>query len=560
MNKKVHFVTSLLLLFGFVASAQTIVWTGAASDNNFFNEANWKDSVTNVVPAANSINPNTNINLVLQINNYATLINGSGFIQFGTGSLAIGSANVSAAGLSGGSVTINDGGYLNLSNAAPLTNSTQINFTSGIGWVKTTNYSASDISSNNLSQLKVNGSSAVYQTNLRLDHYYLTGCIIRANLSSTTPLTVYDGINSLGNSAAITVNTIHSGSSIAGSMNNKIKSFVLKKGFMATFAIENDGTGKSKNYIASETDLVINTLPVALRNSISFIRVLPWNWVTKKGRTDIETDLNSSWVYKWNNSFTSTLDWEYAPMAWTFTGANDASDISLYVNKYNSTHVMGFNEPDDCDGQAGQYPSGPTQFKLCTEDVAVTYYKNLMKTGMRLISPGCKEEGALNNGWLERFITKAKAQDVRIDAIAVHWYDWGSNPVANPNPTAAQVFSRFQNYINTVYSVHGLPIWITEFNANPARSQSINAAFMALALPWLDSQPFIERYAWFPYNVGTHYYGWDEALNNGNGGQTNTTKTACGTNYANHAASASIPGNTVDANNSLTLTTCTNCN
>jgi hypothetical protein len=556
MNKKVHFVTTLLLFFGFVATAQTIIWTGAASDNNFFNEANWKDSVTNVIPAANSINPNTNINLVLQINNYASLINGSGFIQFGTGSLSIGSANVSAAGLSGGSVTINDGGYLNLSNAAPLTNSVQINFTSGIGWVKTSSYSASDISTNNLGQLKVNGSAAIYQTNLRLDHYYLTGCVIRANLSSTTPLTVYDGVNTLGNSAAITVNTIHSGNAIAGSMNNKIKSFVLKKGFMATVAIESDGTGKSKNYIASETDLVINSLPVALRNSISFIRVMPWNWVTKKGRTDYDTDLNSTWVYKWNNNQNSTLDWEYAPMAWGHTGANDAGDITLYVNKYNSTHVMGFNEPDDCSGQSGQYPSGATQYKLCNEDVAVTYYKNLMKTGMRLISPGCREEGALNNGWLETFITKAKAQDVRIDAIAVHWYDWGSNPTVNTNPTAAQVFSRFQNYINTVYSVHGLPIWITEFNANPARSQAVNAAFMDLALDWLDSQPFIERYAWFPYNSGTHYYGWDDNSNT----QTNTTKTACGNNYLNHAASASIPGNTVDANNNLTLTSCTNCN
>jgi Glycosyl hydrolase catalytic core len=556
MNKKVHFVTTLLLFFGFVASAQTIVWTGAAADNNFFTEANWKDSITNAIPAAGSINPATNISLVLQINSSATTITAAGVIQIGTGSLTVGSANLTATGFSGGSVTINDGGYVSLSSATPLANSVQVNFTSGIGWVRTTSYDASSVSANNLGQLKVNGSAAVYQTNLRLDHYYLTGCVIRANLASATPLTVYDGINKLGNSAGITVNTIHSGNAIAGSMNNKIKSFVLKKGFMATVAIEEDGTGKSKNYIASEADLTVNTLDVALRNSISFIRVMPWNWVTKKGRTDIETDLNSTWVYKWNNGFTTTLDWEYAPMSWGHTGANDAGDITLYVNKYNSTHVMGFNEPDDCSGQSGQYPGGPTQYKLCNEDVAVTYYKNLMKTGMRLISPGCREEGALNNGWLEQFITKAKAQDVRVDAIAVHWYDWGSNPVGTPSATGAQVFARFQNYIETVYAVHGLPIWITEFNANPARSITTNAAFMALALPWLDSLSYIERYAWFPYNTNTHYYGWDDLTDT----QTNTTKTSVGNNYMNHAAAASIGANTVNANNNLTLTTCTNCN
>ncbi len=559
MNKKLHFGTFLFLFIGFFASAQTIVWTGAAADNNFFTEANWKDSVTNVIPSAGTINPGSNISLALLINTAAT-ITASGSIQFSTGSLTLGAATVSTTSISGGNLTINEGGYLNLSATSPLLNNVQINFTSGIGWVRTTAYDANAVSTTNLGQIKVNGAASVYQTNLRLDHYYLNGCVVRANLSSTTPLTVYDGINTLGNSAAITVNTLHSGSSIAGSMNNRIKSFVLKKGFMATVAIENDGTGKSKNYIASETDLVINTLPVALRNSISFIRVMPWNWVTKKGRTDYETDLNSTWVYKWNNTQNTTLDWEYVPMAWTFSGANEASDINLYVGEYNCTHVLGFNEPDSCDGQGGQYPSGPTDLKLCNPDVAVAYYKNLMKTGMRLVSPATREGGYRTTDWLYEFITKATAQDVRIDAIAVHWYDWGSNPVGTPNATAAQIFARFQTYIINLENAFNLPIWITEFNANPARSNATNAAFIALALPWLETRSSVERYAWFPYNVGTHYYGWDEALNNGNGGQTNTTKNAVGTNFANQVSTPSIPENTVDANNNLTLTTCQNCN
>ncbi len=562
MNKKVHFATILLLFFGFLATAQTIVWTGAASDNNFFTEGNWKDSITNVIPTAGSINPATNINLVLQINSSATTITAAGIIQIGTGSLAVGSADLTAQGFSGGSVTINDGGYVSLSNGTPLANSVQVNFTSGIGWVKTTSYDASAISTNNLSQLKVNGSAAIYQTNLRLDHYYLTGCVIRANLASATPLTIYDGINKLGNSAGITVNTIHIGNAIAGSMNNKIKSFVLKKGFMATLAINEDGTGKSKNYIASEADLTVNTLDVALRNSISFIRVMPWNWVTKKGRTDYETDLNSTWVYKWGNSQSTTLDWEYVPMQWGNLASipPSASVINNYVNKYNSTHLLTFNEPDSCDGQSGQYPGGPTVNKLCNPDVSVKHYKELLKTGMRMVSPATREGGYRTTDWLYEFIAKAKAQDLRIDAIAVHWYDWGSNPVGTPNASAAAIFARFQDYIIDLENAFNLPIWITEFNANPARSNATNAAFMALALPWLEGRSSVERYAWFPYNVGTHYYGWDEALNNGEGGQTNTTPTAVGTQFGNQVSTPSIPETTVNAANNLTLTTCTNCN
>ena len=554
MSKLIHFRTLLFLFVGFIANSQTIIWTGAASDNNFFTEGNWKDSVTNVVPSAGAINPGTNISLSLQINIPAT-ITASGSIQFSTGSLALGSATVSATSLSGGNVTINQDGYLNLSATSPFLNSVQINFTSGIGWVRTTSYNPSSVSANNLGQIKVNSAASVYQTNLRLDNYYLNGCVIRANLSAATPLTVYDGINTLGNSGSITVNTIHSGNAIAGSMNNKIKSFVLKKGFMATFAIEDDGTGKSKNYIASETDLVINTLPVALRNSISFIRVMPWNWVNKRGRTDDGTspgtDLTSTWRYRWSNTHNSTLDWEYAPMAWGYTGANDAGDITLYINKYKTTHIMSFNESDACEGQSGQYPGGPTQYKLCNPDVAVTYHKNLMKTGMRIVSPGCREEAPF--GWLEEFNIKSAAQDIRVDVIAVHWYDWGAVLDSNTsNDTGLSAYNRFVSYITNVYALYGLPIWITEFNANPARSAAVNLDFMNRALPYLESLSYVERYNWFADSDGID----SNSLYQG----TTTTLTPLGNAYVNQVSTPSIATNTVNINNNLTLTTCQNCN
>jgi hypothetical protein len=179
------------------ANAQTIIWTGAASDNNFFTEGNWKNSVSNTIPAANSINPSTNINLALHINTAAATIAG-GVIQFGTGSLVVGSANLSATSLSGGNISINEAGYIDLSSPTPFQNNVQINFTSGIEWIKTLNYTSRNVSINNLPQIKVNGNASVYKTNLRLDNYYLSGCVIRGNLASATPLTIYDGINLRG--------------------------------------------------------------------------------------------------------------------------------------------------------------------------------------------------------------------------------------------------------------------------------------------------------------------------------------------------------------------------
>jgi len=122
---------------------------------------------------------------------------------------------------------------------------------------------------------------------------------------------------------------------------------------------------------------------------------------------------------------------------------------------------------------------------------------------MRIVSPGGREEAP--SGWLKEFYNKAKAQDIRIDVIAVHWYDWGSGPTTTDGATGDQVFNRFKSYLTNVYNIYGLPIWITEFNANPARSQAVNARFLELALPYLEGLDYVERYNWFPYNSGTRF-------------------------------------------------------
>ena len=68
-----------------------------------------------------------------------------------------------------------------------------------------------------------------------------------------------------------------------------------------------------------------------------------------------------------------------------------------------------------------------------------------MKTGLRLVSPSGRENAPF--GWLKDFYDKANAQNVRIDVIGVHWYDWGSNPPTHPMPTLMLFFNRFVNYL-----------------------------------------------------------------------------------------------------------------
>ncbi|MHB0755943.1 glycosyl hydrolase [Polaribacter sp. M15] len=538
-NIKIKQIVSLASIFVMLISsayAQEIVWTGNASNNDFFDENNWQDSSTSQPPSAGTIDAANAINANLQLSNASAKVVASGVINLGTGSLSVTNSSLEAPAFSGGNVSLNTEAYIDLSDSNPLQNNVNIDFTSGIAWLRTLNLHGTSVEANNLSQITVNGQPATYRTNLRLDNYYLEGTVIRSNELTTKPLKIYDNTNLQGANGEISLDIVHSGVAIANAMNNKTESFILKKGFMATFAITDEGTGPSKNYIASEEDLVVNELPEYLQNDISFIRVIPWNWVAKKGRAGkrLTTDLNNTWNYRWGNDGESTTAIQVDPMSWGAGGTGNPR-IPLYIGKYKATHVLGFNEPDDCNAQSGQYNN------LCQVDVAVGFYKNLMKTGMRMVSPNGREEAPF--GWLKEFRNKANAQDIRIDVIGVHWYDWGSNPKNSPNANPQDIFNRFKNYLQRVYDLYKLPIWITEFNGNPNRSTASNLGFMKLALPYLESLDYVERYAWFQPSSGTaDYYSDPEDF---------STITDVGTFYRDHQSTPSVPEATISDDSNL---------
>ena len=532
MKKNILLIT--MLVVSVWSYSQQIIWTGNAGNNDFFDENNWQNNATSLPPATGTIDANQAINLDLQLIDASALVTASGIINLGTGSLSVTASQLEANAFSGGSVAINNEAYVDLSAISPFQNNVTVNFLSGIGWIRTLNKKGSALFNDNLSQIEVNGAASIYQTNLRLDNYYQEGTVIRSNNLSTAPLTIYDGLNLQGTSANLSVDIIHNGLAIPNAMDNKAESFLLKKGFMATFAIAEDGTSKSKNYIASEDDLIINELPDYLLNDISFVRVIPWNWVTKKGIGGNTSGLDNGWFYRWNNSGASSIDVEYAPMSWGFGGANDDEDIELYKSKYKATHVLAFNESDNCEDQSGQYNN------LCDTDVAVNTYKNLMKTGLRLVSPSGRENAPF--GWLKEFHDKANAQDIRIDVIGVHWYDWASSPANSPNANPNVVFNRFKNYLQNVYDLYRLPIWITEFNANPNRSTATNLGFMELALPYLETLDYVERYAWFqPNSDVADYY------------DTNGNITNVGAFYRDQISTSSVPEATLSKDNNLDI-------
>lgn len=83
--------------------------------------------------------------------------------------------------------------------------------------------------------------------------------------------------------------------------------------------------------------------------------------------------------------------------------------------------------------------------------------------------------------------------------------------------------------VTAAYNYYKMPIWITEFNANRNRSRAVQDAFLQLALPWLESTPYVERYAYFQPIGG-----------NGDFLDASGNLTSTGLIYLNHISTPSI--------------------
>ena len=480
------FIFSLL---AFNVNSQEYRWTGNSNNNDFFDELNWVEFISNNIPEENTINPGQPIGFSLYLT--CEIIANGEIILNENGKIIITDGELNSEKISGfGEIILNNSAYLNLTDIYPIFEGISVNFNSNESWIRFYNLDPSSAFYYYHDNIFYNDQQLSYPENIRFDNYYNEGSIVRINSDEFSNLTVFSENSLSGESANISNNTVFEGESIPNNLNDDVSSFKLNKGYMATFAENEDGTGKSKVFIASENDIIINILPEYLDNKISFIRVIPWNWVTKKGTAGDTESMNNNWFYKWSNNGSSDMSREYAPMAWGKGAADDLNDIEIIKQKYKSTHLLAFNEPDNCNDQSGQYGN------MCVVDTSLVYYKNLLKSGLRMVSPATRQGEVFS--WLNEFNYKAENQEIRIDVIAVHWYDWTSNPENSPNANPQDIYNRFVNYLENVYNLYGLPSWITEFNANRYRNEWVHRQFLQLALPYLEETEYIERYSFFP--------------------------------------------------------------
>jgi RNA polymerase sigma factor (sigma-70 family) len=217
--------------------------------------------------------------------------------------------------------------------------------------------------------------------------------------------------------------------------------------------------------------------------------VSTWNVA---GVSQALTESGASWYYDWGatpNGIATPAGVSFVPMIW---GASDVTAATLDQVKSEGSVLLGFNEPD----LSSQADMSVTQ--------ALGLWPQLMATGMTLGSPAVADDAATPGGWLDQFMTGAKARGYRVNFITVHWYggDFSTGPAV----------SQLESYLQAIYDRFHLPIWVTEFAlANYGGStptfppEAQQAAFMTAAASMLDGLPYVQRYAWFalPASAGS---------------------------------------------------------
>ncbi|EXJ86376.1 hypothetical protein A1O3_03327 [Capronia epimyces CBS 606.96] len=235
----------------------------------------------------------------------------------------------------------------------------------------------------------------------------------------------------------------------------------------------------------------LSSTPVTSVAPASGKRGLCWPWDQPGSHFKLFEPYTSStgkikWIFNWELWVPDSLpqEVEWIPCVRT---AEQAKDIDPFLTDIlqrrerppRTSALLGFNEPEI-----------PEQANLSVE-AAVALWTHVVlpaktKFRLRLGSPGMSSDLGRSKPWLDSFLARLGAHH-GIDFLVLHWYG-----------------PRFQDlrvFLEHMHQAYGLPIWLNEFACSKMGQGEASADevsdFLREALPWLDTCPWIERYAYF---------------------------------------------------------------
>lgn len=344
----------------------------------------------------------------------------------------------------------------------PLAEGVKVELSSEDAWVFFDQMKPNDVLEKYSDQILVGGRPFVPGENGRVG-IYLHGAVVMPHGADFHPLKVYTEPQFGGEGGQMACNfyyTNHPSEYFPERLvqtlpqDNNIRSFVLKRGYMATFANDGDGMGYSRVFVADTADLFMPVMPDELDGKASYVRVMKWNYVSKKGWAGSVWEempeglkyvgeqcdfTNSTWFYNWSastewttnpNAHSKSYNQEFVPEKWGAGG-----DPQEFYTLEDVSHLMGYNEPDH-----------EEQSNVSVE-TAIEEWPILQKTGLRLGSPATTDFN-----WLYDFMSEAKKQNYRVDYVVIHAY-WGGLSGSD-----------WYDKLKEVHQKTGRPLWIKEWN------------------------------------------------------------------------------------------------
>ena len=288
----------------------------------------------------------------------------------------------------------------------------------------------------------INGQAARNGVNCQVRLYGTRGSMILPYAGTFKPLTVYSEQNFGGESCSDFGLENDGGYMVTltdKKLNNRIRSFRLKRGYMVTFATQKSGYGYQRCFIANSEDLEMASLPQILDEKITSYRIFKWNTAGKKGlasstNADACDALNVISCYDWGVGHDMNPDVECV--------ANH-----LYED-WPSSAACG-QATWTCHMKTNNEPRNGSDDKPQSLGTILANWQNLMRTGMRLCSPSSWDGSDYTDGsgFIKQFLDSIDARGWRCDLVDLHCY-W--------------LIDNFNN-LGAMHSKYKRPLWISEW-------------------------------------------------------------------------------------------------
>ena len=358
-------------------------------------------------------------------------------------------------------------------NDEPFLGNSKVNLGSDHTWLIIDNVVPSQVISKYLQYVTINGAAAVNGTNCRVAIYLNGAAVI------PTPATVMSCQGTDGNFTLDVGNNKD-----LGEKSNTMKSFTLRRGYMATVASGTNGSGYSRVYVADHADLTV-TLPEALNLRVSSVNIKKWQYLSKKGWGNTAGQsggpgLRATWYWSWSADYWSTNDMEYVPCRqhryWPSVSA---------VNEHASSATLSINEPDHSEQHKKSDCDCSGEWKNCT------FMPDYLPSGARIGSAQ-----PTDFTWMNTYFGHVDDMAYRCDFAVTHAYwDLGSRD----ETSYADWFCNTQ--CKSIWNNTKRPVWLTEmevsasWNTNKIDSYEKNRKYLQVLLQKIDECAWIERYA-----------------------------------------------------------------